>query len=195
MNGRPMTLPKIAIVIGTTRPSRFADKPANWIMEMAAQRRDAEFEIVDLRDFDLPLFAEKRAPIYSPPEHPVAVAFSERMKAFDGFIFITAEYNHSISGALKNALDYLYSEMTRKPAACVAYGGVGGARAVEHLRLIAVELQMAPVRSAVHIGLFELRALLRDGSFDDYPYLGTAAETMLDDVVWWSRTLKAGRAD
>tara|TARA_R110002072_G_scaffold10342_4_gene48114 strand:+ start:3500 stop:4072 length:573 start_codon:yes stop_codon:yes gene_type:complete len=188
-----MTLPKIAIVVGTTRPTRFADKPANWIAGLAAQRTDAEFEIVDLRDHDLPLFAEKRAPIYSPPEHPAAVAFCERMKAFDGYIFVTGEYNHSIGGALKNALDYLYSEMTRKPAACVAYGGVGGARAVEHLRLIAVELQMAPVRSAVHIGLFELRALMRDGSFEDYPYLGDSAKTMLDDIVWWSNTLRAGR--
>lgn len=189
-----MSLPRIAIVIGSTRKNRFADKPAAWLSEMVAGRTDAIFEIVDLQQYPLPLFDEERAPVYQLPSSEVAVELGKRMEGFDGYVFVTAEYNHSFTGALKNALDHLYGQFTRKPAAFLAYGGVGGARAVEQLRLVLIELQMAALRNAVHIGLFELRSLIRgEATFSDYPYLAESAKVMVDDLIWWARTLKAGR--
>jgi NAD(P)H-dependent FMN reductase len=189
-----MSQPKIAIVVGTTRAARFADRPKDWILDLAKSREDATFEVVDLRDHPLPFFGEDVAPVYAPPKNDAALAFGQLMDGYDGYLFITAEYNHSFSGVLKNALDHLYGQLTRKPAAYLGYGGVGAARAIEQLRLVHVELQMAPLRNAVHIGLMEFRGLLRGGKdFADFPYLGEAADVMLDDLVWWSRTLKAGR--
>lgn len=176
---------RIAIVISTTRPGRFGETPATWLLELARSRDDAEFELVDLRDYPMPFFNEQQALIYAPAENPVAAAFSDRMRAFDGYVFVTAEYNHSIPGVLKNALDHLYAEMHRKPATFVGYGGVGGARAVEHLRHILAELQMATLKYAVHIGAAELIGMLREGrTMTHFPYLADAALIMLDDLLW-----------
>jgi NAD(P)H-dependent FMN reductase len=187
-------MPKIAIVVGTTREGRFADKPAQWVLDIAKAQGGADFEIVDLRDFPLPFFNEPRSPAWGPIDNPQVQAWSQKMAGYDGYVFITAEYNHSVSGVLKNALDYLYPEMNRKPAAFVGYGGVGAARAIEHLRLIAVELQMAPLRSAVHMGMTEFGGMLMHGkTFADFPYLDDTAKQMLTDLVWWTNTLKAGR--
>ncbi len=109
---------------------------------------------------------------------------------------MTPKYNHGIPGALKNALDYAYPEFDRKPATFVGYGGVGGARAVEQLRLVCIELQMAPTRSAVHIGMEPLLGVLRGGKdLADFGFLKGSAEVTLDELVWWTRTLKAGRTE
>ncbi|NNU80291.1 NAD(P)H-dependent oxidoreductase [Halovulum dunhuangense] len=189
-----MSLPRIAIVIGTTREGRFADTPAAWIKALAEARKDATYELVDLRDFPLPLFDEPASPAWAEPKNDVAKAWGEKVASYDGFIFITAEYNHSISGALKNALDYAYTEFNRKPAAFVGYGGVGGARAVQQLRQIAVELQIAPLRNAVHIGLQEFMGIAKgEKTFADFPYLEDSAIKMLDDLAWWTGALKAAR--
>ncbi|WP_394834470.1 NAD(P)H-dependent oxidoreductase [Pendulispora rubella] len=116
------------------------------------------------------------------------------MAAFDGYLFITAEYNHGVTGVLKNALDYLARELQRKPAAFVGYGGVGGSRAVEHLRHILAEMHVATLKHTVHICLVEMLRMLREGkTMADYPYLDHAAKPMLDDLVWWANTLKSGR--
>jgi NAD(P)H-dependent FMN reductase len=188
-----MIRPRIAVVISTTRKGRFGDRPAKWITELAAGR-DADFEIVDLRDHPLPFFDEPRSPAFVTPENPEAQAWGDLMEEFDGYIFVTAEYNRTIPAVLKNALDHLYPQLKRKPAAFVGYGAVGGARAVEHLRLIAVELQMAPTRSAVHIAMAEFRGMLMDGKdFADYPYLADSAEVMLDELLWWTAALKPAR--
>src|SRR5690606_11726218 len=112
----------------------------------------ADFELDDLRDFDLPLFNEAASNAWAPSADPTAVAWQQKVAEFDGYIFLVAEYNRSITGALKNTLDQAYNEWNRKPAAYVGYGSVGAARAIEHLRLINVELQMVPVRQGVHIG-------------------------------------------
>ena len=143
---------KIAVIISSTRDSRFGDKPAQWILDKANTRSDIEAELVDLRDFDLPLFNEVASNLWVPSSDPRAVAWQNKIGEFDGYIFVVAEYNRSITGALKNALDQAYKEWNRKAAAYVGYGSVGGARAIEHLRMISVELQMVPVRSGVHIG-------------------------------------------
>lgn len=147
-----MSKPKIAVIIGSTRKTRFADKPAAWLMEQVAKRDDMEFELVDLRDYELPFFDEMASNLWMPSSDPKAVAWQNKVGEFDGYIVLTAEYNHSITGALKNALDQAYKEWNHKPMAAVGYGGVGAARAIEHLRGIAVELQMVPTRNAVHLG-------------------------------------------
>ncbi|WP_072394141.1 NAD(P)H-dependent oxidoreductase [Hyphomicrobium sp. CS1GBMeth3] len=187
--------PRIGIIMSTTRPGRFGDTPTQWIHDIARQRTDSEFEVVDLRDYPLPLFEEKLPLVYAPVENPVAKRWAATIASFDGYIFVTAEYNHSVTGALKNALDHLYAETHRKPATFVGYGGVGGSRAVEHLRHILAELHVATLKHAVHIGMVEMIGMLREGrTMADYPHLAEAAKPMLDDLVWWSITLKAGRA-
>jgi NAD(P)H-dependent FMN reductase len=185
------TLPRIGIVISTTRSTRFADRPTQWIYDIARKRNDASFEIVDLRDYPLPLFEEEGSPRFVAPKNEVARRWGEKIASLDGFIFVTAEYNHSISGALKNALDYAYTEFNRKPASFVAYGAVGGARAVEQLRLILAELQVAGLKHSVHIGMIEFLGMLQQGkTFADYPYLETTTKPMLDELVWWATALK-----
>lgn len=192
------TLPQIAIVIGSTRAARFADKPAQWMLKQAQARTDMTAEIVDLRDFDLPLFDEMGGNKYVPSQDPKALAWQQKIAGFDGYIFVTAEYNHSITGALKNALDQAYVEWNRKPMGAIGYGGVGAARAVEHLRTIAVELEMVPVRPAVHIGGGDFMAVHPMGAngaietIEDH-LLGHATE-MLNDIVWWANAANAARA-
>ena len=186
--------PKIGIIIGTTRQGRFADGPANWIAEIAGRRGDADYEIVDLRDYPMPFFEEKGSPFYVPPENQIARRWAAKMDSFDGYIFVTAEYNHSISGVLKNALDYAYREYNRKPATFVAYGGAGGARAVEHLRHILAELQVASLKFPVHIGMTEMIGIMREGkTMADFSYLDETAEKMLDELIWWTDALKTAR--
>lgn len=193
-----MTKPHIAIIVGSTRKTRFADKPAAWLLEKAQAREDMTFELVDLRDFDLPLFDEMASNFWMPSQDPRAVAWQEKVASFDGYIFVTAEYNHSITGALKNALDQSYKDWNHKPMAAFGYGGVGAARAVEHLRGIAVELQMVPVRSAVHLGGGEFMKVSPLGQ--DLPMsavdeiLAPSATVMFDDLAWWAKATKAARA-
>jgi len=191
-----MVKPKIAIVIGSTRPQRFADKPAAWIADIAARRSDLDFETVDLRDYPLPFFEEPASPLHIPPKPAAALAWGAKLAEFDGFIVLAAEYNHGPTAALKNAFDYAYREFNKKPITFVGYGGVGGARAVEQLRLVAVELEMAPLRNAVHIGLEPLLGVMREGKqITDYPYLNERAEVMLDELAWWTRALRAAREE
>jgi NAD(P)H-dependent FMN reductase len=186
--------PKIGVILGTTRPNRFADKAAQWLMSLARQRNDADFELIDLRDYPMPFFEEQASPLFVPPQNEVARRWARKMSELDGFIFVTAEYNHGLPAVLKNALDHAYAEYNRKPAALVGYGGVGGARAVEQLRLVLAELQVASLRHAVHVGGSEFLAMFLHGkSFADFPYLDDTVKPMLDDLVWWANTLKAGR--
>jgi NAD(P)H-dependent FMN reductase len=191
--------PKIALVIGSTRKTRFADKPAQWMLKQAQARDDMEVELVDLRDFDLPLFDEAASNLWMPSSDPRAVAWQKKMGEFDGYIFVVAEYNRSLTGSLKNALDQAYKEWVRKPFTAIAYGSVGGARALEHLRNVGVELQMVPTRNAVHIGMGDF--------FKVHPLGGTnapiedieanilpAAKAALDDLVWWAKATMAAKA-
>jgi len=188
--------PKIGIVISSTRDSRFGEKPARWIHELATKRGDIDAEVVDLRDFPMPFFAEAASPAYAAPANAMARAWAEKVASLDGFIFVTPEYNRAPTGVLKNALDYAYREFNRKPAAFVGYGGVGAARAIEQLRLIAVELQMAPTRSGVHIAGGDFLGLLqRNKTFDDLPHLAQSADVMLGELVWWTNALKTARED
>ncbi|NTV99866.1 MAG: NAD(P)H-dependent oxidoreductase [Oscillochloris sp.] len=190
-----MTNPKIAIIISSTRATRFGEKPAQWIYEIASNRTDIDVEILDLRDFPMPFFDEVASNAWVPSTNEVAQRWQQKVATFDGYIFVTAEYNRSITGVLKNALDYAYVEWNRKPAAFVGYGSVGGARAVEQLRLITIELQMAPTRTGVHIQGADFMAVWQKGkSLAEIEYLQPNAKTMLDELVWWANALKAARA-
>jgi NAD(P)H-dependent FMN reductase len=190
---------KIAVIIGSTRDSRFADKPANWIRDLADKRDDMEVELVDIRDFDLPFFNEKASNMWVPSEDPNAVRWQNKLDEFDGYIFVTSEYNRSIPGSLKNALDQAYVEWIRKPAAVVSYGSVGGTRAAEHLRTIAIELQMVPVRAGVHIGgseFMKVHPMGANGPMSEIEdAIGNSAKDMLDNLSWWGRLTKRGRAE
>lgn len=191
------TKPKIAVIIGSTRPTRFADAPANWILKQAQARGDIDVELVDLRDHPLPLFDEVASNRWMPSQNPAAVRWQETLAQYDGFIFVVAEYNHSLTGALKNALDQAYKEWERKPFTAIGYGAVGGARAVEHLRLIGIELQMVSTRSAVHIGGGDFFAV--HPAFGKKPIeeieanLLPSARAALDELVWWSHATRDAR--
>ncbi|MBD9541412.1 NAD(P)H-dependent oxidoreductase [Ensifer sp. ENS04] len=186
--------PRIGIILGSTRESRFADKPANWISDIASKYSEATFEMVDLREYPLPFFEEQMSLLYAPPSNPIAQRWAAKLATLDGFIVVTPEYNHGPSAVLKNAFDYAYKEFNRKPISFVGYGGVGAARSIEQLRLVAVELQMAPSRFAVHIGMVEFLGIWQQGKkFEDFPHLEESAHAMLQDTLWWVRTLRAAR--
>ena len=192
INNKPL---KIALIIGSTRDARFAPIPAAWMMEQAAARDDIELELVDLKDFDLPLFNEKASNAWMPSEDPRAVAWQKRIAEFDGYIVTTAEYNHSITGALKNAFDQSYVDWAHKPIGFLGYGGVGGARAVEHARMIAVELQMVPVRTGVHIGGSDYVATVhqRQPMSTIHDHIASSAQAMLNEIAWWGNATRDAR--
>jgi NAD(P)H-dependent FMN reductase len=190
--------PKIALIIGSTRPTRFADKPAQWMLKQAQARDDLDVEVIDLRDHPLPFFDEIASNLWMPSQNPEAVRWQETIGRFDGYIFVVAEYNHSITGVLKNALDQAYKEWNRKPFTMIGYGGLGGARAAEHLRAIGIELQMVSTRNAVHIGGGDFMAVAPRGGNkpieDIEAPLLPAAKAALDELVWWAKATMAARA-
>lgn len=189
-----MSKPKIAIIIGTTRAARFGHKPAQWLYGIASERDDMEAELVDLRDYPLPFFDEAASNAYVPSKNEVAQRWQQKVAQFDGYIFVTAEYNRSVPAVLKNALDYAYPEWNGKPAAFLGYGAVGAARAVEHLRQIAIELQMAPIRTGVHIQGADFIAVWKEGkNIGDLSYLRQNAVDMLNQLAWWAKALKTAR--
>lgn len=188
-----MTL-RIGIIVGSTRTGRFADRPAKWLLELAQRRHDASFELVDLRDYPLPFFDEPKSPAREASKRPEVLRWAAKVRELDGFVFVNGEYNHGVPAALKNAVDYLYAEWNRKPAGFVSYGNAGGARGIEQLRLTLIELQVAPIRSAVHIARSEFMDILVHGKqLEDFPHLAQTAEAMLADLVWWAKALKTPR--
>ncbi|CAO3419828.1 NADPH-dependent FMN reductase [Azospirillum doebereinerae] len=194
MNPRP----RIAVVVGSTRSTRFADVPARWILKQAQARGDMDVELVDLRDHPLPFFDEVASNLWMPSRNPEAVRWQETIDRYDGYIFVVAEYNHSITGVLKNALDQAYKEWNRKPFTAIGYGGTGAVRAIEHLRLIGVELHMVSTHAAVHIGGGDFMAV--HPAFGNKPIeeieanLLASAKTALDELVWWAKATTAAKA-
>lgn len=182
---------RIAIIIGSTRPGRKADSVAKWVHGIAQQRGDAEYEIVDIKDYNLPLLDEPVPPSQGKYSQQHTKTWAAKVASFDGYVFVTPEYNHGTSGALKNAIDFVYAEWNNKAAGIVSYGSVGGARAAEHLRLVMGELQIADVRAQVMLSLFT--------DFENFTTFKPAAmheksvNTMLGQVVAWSGALKTLR--
>lgn len=185
----------IALIVGSTRQARLGPKVAQWLHGVASQRPDLKVELLDLKDFDLPLFDEKASNLWLPSEDARATAWQEKIGEFDGYLVTVGEYNHSMTGALKNAFDQAYVEWGRKPIGFIGYGGVGGARAVEHARNVAVELQMVPVRTAVHIAGGDFYALYQGAKTmpEIEANLLPAAHAMLDEMAWWGQATRAAR--
>ena len=185
---------KIGIVISTTRATRFGHKPAEWVKSIAAGRSDMAVEILDLRDYRMPFFDEVASNAWVPTTNDVAQRWQKKVAGFDGFVFVTAEYNHGIPAVLKNALDYAYPEWNKKAAALVGYGAVGGSRAVEQLRLIAAELQLATIRTGVYIQGADFMAGWKEGKdHKEVVHLQQGVKDMLDQLAWWAAALKTAR--
>ncbi len=182
---------KLAIIIGSTRPNRVGESVGRWVQELAQKRSDAEFELVDIREFDLPLLDEPIPPSQGKYSKEHTKKWAARIASFDGYVFVTPEYNHGISAALKNAIDFLFAEWNNKAAGFVGYGSAGGVRAVEQLRLVMAEVQVATVRNQVMLSLHD--------DFENYSVFkprGHHEKTLgqvFDQVIAWGEAMKALR--
>src|SRR3989454_4839691 len=179
---------KIAVIIGSTRPGRVGESVAKWAYELAKKRTDAEFELVDIRDFNLPLLDEPVPPSMGQYSQPHTKTWAAKIGSFDGYVFVTPEYNHGISGALKNAIDFLFAEWNDKAAGFVSYGGAGGARAVEQLRLVLAEVQIATVRNQVLLSMFT--DFENFSVFKPDPRHEKSVKAVFDQVIAWGGALK-----
>ncbi len=183
----------IKVIVGSTRPNRFSEKPAQWIFEEAKKREGLDVELLDLRDYPMPFFNEAVSPSMSKESYSneVVAKWKEKVKEADGYIIATPEYNHGYPAVLKNALDYVYREWNNKPVGFVSWGSVAGARSVEQLRLVAIELQMAPIRNAVYIPNFW--TLLDESGKLKTDSLQKSADDLLTQLMWWASALKTAR--
>ncbi len=184
---------KVKVILGSTRPNRFGDKPAAWITDLAKKLPDTEVELLDLRDWPLPFFAMPKSPSGVKDGNygdDLVNKWAAKIAEADAFILVSPEYNHSTSGVLKNALDAVYAEWNNKVAAFVSYGSVGGGRAVEHLRAICSELQMAHVRQGVYIP----GNMVWGGEWNPQDEtLNRNAQTMLSQLTMWAKAMKSAR--
>lgn len=181
---------KIGIIIGSTRPGRAGEGVAKWVYEMSKARSDAEFELVDIQDYDLPLLDEPKLAVEQDYSKEHTKKWSAKIQEFDGYIFVTPEYNHSTSAALKNGLDFLYKEWTNKAAGFVSYGAIGGARAVEALRTIMAQFKIADVREQV---MFFLADDFEDGVLKPKARHEKSLNTLFSQVIAWSTAMKTLR--
>jgi NAD(P)H-dependent FMN reductase len=181
----------VGIILGSTRPNRNGEAVARWVLERVTARNDATYELVDLKDYNLPLLDEPIPPSQGKYSQPHTKRWAEKIALFDAFIFVTAEYNHAIPGALKNAIDFLYREWNNKAAAFVSYGSADGARAVESLRLVMAEIQIADVRAQV---MFSLATDFKDyREFTPDPRHEKELDTMLKQLLPWAEAMRTVR--
>lgn len=187
---------KTALIVGSTRPNRFVDRILPWLTETLSADPRIDLTILDLKDHPLPFYNEPAPAMRIKGEwsEPAAEAWRRKIGAHDAFIATVAEYNHGPTAVLKNALDNAYYEWNRKPLAFVGYGSMGGVRAVEQLRQISVELQMAPLRHEVNLVRDSFVGILTGKTPADFPYLGEAMTALVDNLVWWGEALRAQRA-
>ncbi len=187
----------IKVIAGSIREGRFSDKAAAWIAEEIRKQKGVAVEVLDLRDYDMPFFNEPMSPSFKqePYKNEAVTRFTKKIEEGDAFVIVAPEYNHGTSAVLKNALDWVYQEWNNKPVAFVSYGSVGGARAVEQLRLNVIELQMAPIRNAVHIpGEQYFQALFgKIAAKELFALVTNQAEAMINQLLWWTRVLKNAR--
>jgi NAD(P)H-dependent FMN reductase len=187
-----MSTLKIKVIVGSSRANRFSEKPAHWIYTEAQKRTDLDVELLDLRDYPLPFFEEAMPPGLAKDGYtnPAVVKWRDKIREADGFIICSPEYNHGYPAVLKNALDYVYYAWSRKAVAFVSWGGAGGTRGVEQLRLVAIELDMAPIRFAVHIPnpwfIKDVSEIATDANQQ-------SAKALLDHLTWWTGALKTAR--
>lgn len=182
---------KIGIILGSTRPGRNGKAVAEWVLENANKRGYAQYELVDVQDYNLPLLDEAMPAAYGQYEKAHTKKWAEKIAELDGFVFVAAEYNHAMAGALKNAIDFIYGEWNNKAAGIVSYGSAGGARAAENLRLVLGELQIADVRQQVLLSLmtdFENYSV-----FKPHPRHEEELAVLLTQVNAWAGALKTIR--
>ena len=188
----------ISVIVGSTREGRFSEKPANWIFEHLKKRDGVDARLLDLRDFPMPFFDQAATPAMpgrAPYENEVVQRWTAAIARSDSFIFVAPEYNYGPSAVLKNAIDWVYPEWNRKAVSFVSYGSAMGARGVQQLRLTAIEVQLAPIRSSVHIPVATLWAHYQGGDVAaGLAELAAPAEAMIDDLLWWTAALKTARA-
>jgi NAD(P)H-dependent FMN reductase len=181
----------VGIIIGSTRPGRNGEAVAKWFYDCAVKTGSADFELIDLQDFNLPLYDEPMPPFMQKYTHDHTKKWSAKIDSLDAFIFVTPEYNHSTSGALKNAIDFLMNEWANKAAGFVGYGSAMGARAIEHLRLIMAELRVATVRTQVGLSLFSDFENFK--TFKPGPQHQKNLNALLDEVISWGEAMKTVR--
>ena len=188
-------MPLIKVIVGSTRPGRFGPQPAKWFFDIAKKRHDVTFELLDLQTINLPLLDEAVPPSMQKYANEHTKAWSKIIGEADGFVFVTPEYNHSMSGALKNAIDFLFHEWNYKAAAFVSYGGgAGGSRAVEHLRGVAAEVKLFQIRESVLIPNY-WTGLNEKGEYQFTPEQEAAANAMLDELVFWTAQFQRSRKE
>ncbi|MFT8670342.1 NADPH-dependent FMN reductase [Acetobacter orientalis] len=180
---------RVGIVIGSTRPGRKAVDVANWVLNIARSRGDAEYELVDIAAFSLPLLDEPVPPSMGKYQKDHTKAWAEKVGSLDAFIFVTPEYNHGTSAALKNAIDFVYAEWNNKSAGFVGYGATGATRAIEHLRGYMGEVQIADVRAQVGLNLAD--DFEQWTTFKPRPQHEAVLGTLLDQLIGWGTALKA----
>jgi NAD(P)H-dependent FMN reductase len=189
----------ISVIVGTTREARFSEKPAHWILEHLKKRQDVDARLLDLRDFPMPFFDQPLTPAMPGRpafENEAVQRWTAAIGASDGYVIATAEYNYGPAAVLKNAIDWVYPEWQRKPVSFISWGSAAGTRSVQQLRVTAIELQLAPIRSSVHIPVSTLMAHYQGGDVaTGLAELDGPANAMIEDLLWWTNTLKAGRAN
>jgi NAD(P)H-dependent FMN reductase len=185
----------IQIITGTTREGRFSERVADWVVAHAPAEADVELEVIDLRDYPLPFF-DQAAPARTLRDYPndASALFGRAIDRADGYIWLSAEYNHGYPAVLKNAIDHTFVEWRHKPVSFIGWGNVGGARAIEQLREVAVELEMAPLRHAVHILPDVMIAARKEDGLEVFAPLQQRLDMLFADLLWWTRALYAGRA-
>ena len=182
---------KVAIILGSTRPNRIGEAVAKWVHGLAANRGDADYELIDIKDYNLPLLDEGIPPSQGKYQHEHTRQWAAKIDTFDAFVFVTPEYNHSTSGALKNAIDFVFKEWNNKAAGFVGYGSAGGVRAVEHLRLIMAEIMIADVRAQVMLSLFT--DFEHFSTFKPAPRHEQSVKAMLDQLLVWGAAMRTVR--
>ena len=185
----------ISVIVGSTREGRFSEKPAKWILQHLKKRGGVDARLLDLRDFPMPFFDQPATPGRPPYKNEVVQKWTEAIAQSDGFVFVTPEYNFGAPAVLKNAINWVYPEWNRKAVSFVSYGSAMGARGVQQLRETAIELQLAPIRSSVHIPVATLWAHYQGGDVEaGLAELEAPAKTLIDDLLWWTAALKTARA-
>lgn len=183
--------PHLQIIVGSIRKGRASMGVGAWALHHLQRRSDVSVELVDLKAWNLPMFDFEVPPAMGGYENDLQRRWGEKIAQADGYIFVSPEYNHGYTSALKNALDYVYSEWHRKPATFISFGEVLGARGIEQLRLVLIELQMAPLSAALHIS--SVREKLKDGTFHGDTHDESRFDAAIDDLLWWTNALREAR--
>lgn len=195
--------PTIHVIIGSTRQRRFSEKPARYLFDELSKRGDVVSELVDLRDWPLPFYDEPVSPASNKGNYAneAGKKWAAKVGEADGYIMVTPEYNHGYPAVLKNAIDWVFPEWKGKPVGFVGFGNAGGARAIEQLRQVVIELQMVPIRNAVHIPAEVYMAVMKE-EVPVNPELfkplregmrGDRVETFFNELIAIAKVLKPAR--